>query len=1272
MLRGITLRGAVSLNIITMIGIGPLITIPLVLAQLAGPLALLGWIVGAVVALCDGLVWAELGSRYPSSGGTYVYLREIFGSQRWGRLLAFLFNWQYFLSASLVISTGYIGFANYAGYIFPGIANVPAQGHLVALGIGLLTIAMLYRRITTIASFGIALAATAIGTLIIVGIAGYSHADFHRAFTLDSPVSFGLGFLAGLGGALYITLYDYAGYSAIALVAEECREPRRTLPLAIISSILLVLGLYLFLQIGVLSAIPWRTLVGHNGSPAPAQAQYVASTVVGNVWGIWPARAVTVLILITAFASVYGGLLGASRVPFAAARDGAFLPMFAKLHPSKHFPYVSLLGMGAISLIACFFDLNFVIAVVGTSGILIGSIGQIAALFVMRGRGERSPFRMWLYPIPALLALLGWALAFANTGAAAMELGVGWLCAGIVVYLLVAKAQSAWPFAAAVAAAMLVLFAPLSTHAATNVQAVPKPFFMYGAAFFYERVPRAQWPQALALYRRLGINTIDLYVMWNWHEPQEGRFDFTGRTNARRDLIGLFKLLHADNMRVVLRPGPVIRNEWRNGGYPAWLLERPEYRMPLRDVLEGRYPATATLQNAHSDAAAAEWMRNPVHMRYATRWLQRVLRTLRPWHSDIVAVALDDDQGAYLDNDTWPAPNFHRYIAYLASVVHRAAGASMPVFINTYQMKVPASSPAWAWGNWYQSDAYSIGEHDRAQLEFSTGLLQTQLRRGIEIGEFQAGWLQGADEPAPRAADPANTTLALHTLLQMGAHGIVNFPVQDTLDPAGWEAPWSNAFYSWDAAFSVQLRPQARYRPTQRFGEIVSRYGALLARTHPAADAAIAYLTSAYDAAHLTNADVAAIAQSTIGAQRGCRIMRITCALVDLRYIPSAELARYQTLIVPRTGLRRAYVRTVLQKLARFRAGHGRIVRSARNAQIASPAAGGIPNATLLLADDERYGFLDVVNYGRSIFRTPGRKLHVGRFSADVPALAIAPRDALLVPLDVPANAPRAALSTGYSSMATASPRPRLPLRSGSWVSAKLLQGVGTVYSADVFGDGYPAVVFQNGTSRLIVSPCAGARAFVYEDKARTENLFTTVGGLRDAWTPQLPPSQRDYIAKYTHPIATGTFNRCYAVRLARTRATFTYAAPDAPPHGAVYRKTIALGPNDSFVVTTQARFAGSSRERAVQLTSFALPRNRRILAASNAYAIYEPARNRAVLVAWQSSDVAAQRLEEHAGDALLTLTYAAAAACRTYYGLARVRSRAQAQAALRAFANRP
>jgi hypothetical protein len=709
---------------------------------------------------------------------------------------------------------------------------------------------------------------------------------------------------------------------------------------------------------------------------------------------------------------------------------------------------------------------------------------------------------------------------------------------------------------------------------------------------------------------------------------------------------------------VVLRPGPVIRNEWRNGGYPAWLLIRPEYRMPLRDVLEGRYPATATLQNQRSDAAASEWLHNSTHLRYAARWLDRVYEAVAPWRSDILAIALDDDQGAYLDNDTWPAPHFHRYIAWLASIARRRL-PGVPVFINTYQMKVTASAPVWAWGNWYQSDAYSIGEHDRAQLEFSAGLLQTQPRAlPLMMSEFQAGWLQGAAEPAPRPADPSNTTLALHTLLQMGAHGVVNFPVQDTFDPAGWEAPWANAFYSWDAALSLQLTPQARYAPTADFGRLIAQYGSPLTRTHPAADAAIAYLASAYDPSRITNAEIARIADATISAQKGCRIVRITCAIVDLSYATQAQLARFPVLIVP-VAIADPLLPHIRSTLAAY---HGRIVAGARNARIAHPAAGGIPNAVLLVSDDERFGFLDVVNYSYRTSESDPARVRFGRFSADVPRLSVPARSALFLPLGV---APMPAKLPGRRSQNGGG----VPLRAGSYVPETLPARQG-VSAADVFGDGSLDTIFTTRTMRLIVTPCAGARAFVFEDLREEQNLFTTVGGLRDAWSLRLPPSSRDYIAPYTHPIPAGTFNRCYRVTRGLRSATFTYDAPDAPPHGGTFRKTIAIAADGTLTERLNATFPSGGAQRPQQLTSIAVSRSTVVIARRGAAGFYDPQRGQLFAVLWPSGD-ASVTIDRHASDALMTFTYRAARDCELRFAVLHAAGAREAQAELATLANR-
>lgn len=1269
MIRGIGLRSAVAINVITMVGIGPLITIPLVLAQLAGPLALIGWIAGAIVALCDGLVWAELSSRYPGSGGTYVYLREIFGRDRWGRLFAFLFNWQFLLFAPCILATGYLGFAIYLGYLVPGIGASHAAQVATAIAVGVLTIVLLYRRITAIAITGSVFAVIAVLTMLAVMAAAFlPHSHIQQAFALPPHVKLGVGFLAGLGGALYITLYDYLGYGDAALLGDEVKHPHRTIPLAVLFSILIVAALYIALQIGILAhGIP-------TGDP-----QFIASSVVAESWGPLAARVVTVLILATAFASVYGNLVGFARIPYAAAKDGEFFRPFAHLHPRGQFPDVALLVIGSAALLACFFQLGDVIAILTAGIVLIQGVMQIVGLFIMRARNEPAPFRMWLYPLPALVALAGWLYAFAYTGTRAIELGVGWLLVGVLAYLLTAKSQRRWPFAAALIVG-LCFVQPMPVQAAAwpgsaivqrsgyPVYTVDgKPFFVYGAAFFYERIPRSQWDASLSHYRALGINTIDLYVMWNWHETRDGSFDFDGQTNARRDLLGLLRAIDRNGFKVILRPGPVIRNEWRNGGYPDWLLKRPEYNMPLHDVLEGRYPATATLQNQRSDDAAAEWMRNRTHMRYVSRWLRRVLHAVAPWNRDVIAIALDDDQGAYLDNQTWPAPHFQNYIRYLASVVRGSVGPHVPLFINTYDMKVTASAPVWAWGNWYQSDAYSIGEHDRSQLEFSTGLIATQPHVPVMISEFQAGWLQGADQAVPRPADPTNTTLAINTLLQAGAHGFVNFPVQDTFNPPGWEAPWANAFYSWDAALSLQMTHQNRWLPTHDFGEIVHEIGPLLAQVHVKADAAIAYLTSAYDPAKLTKNDVFTIAQATMDAQRDCRARRITCVLIDLRFVSSGDLQRYPELIVPPLPLHLLVIASVGAKLEVYRSRGGRTVASAQAARVTRPAAGGIPDAVLLADPTEHYGLLSVVNYSRVAVHLAELTVHLNGRQVRMPTLIVPARDSALIPVAVPVEL----YSMHYRGI-TPLPRPPVRVQGGRQLFLRPHSFVAGP-SGNSFQDGFGTIDFENALIHLVVSPCAGARAFIFEDKQVHENIFTTIGGLRDVWTPASVPSGRDYIAKYTHPIEAGTFNRCYDAKAKSSIfATFAYEAPDAPGGRASFYRTITLDTGrPAFTILTRTQFANPN-ERAQQVTSFSASPATRILRVANGYGLFDVRRQRVTEVAWPAADVEKHSLDKHADDALLTLTFSAGGTREVRFGVEAAQSAAQAQAALAAFAKLP
>ncbi|MGA7746034.1 MAG: amino acid permease [Candidatus Aquilonibacter sp.] len=443
LVRGVGLLGAVAVNVITMIGIGPLITIPLVLGALHGPLSLIGWVLGAVLALCDGLVWAELGSAYPRSGGTYGYLLAIFGRVGIGPLPAFLFVWQTIFSAPLLLASGYIGFANYAGYLFPALTGSPLALKALAVGVGVVTLIALYRGIKTIERVSVLLGAIAVLTLLCVAGASFIHWSPQLASTMAPHDSFWAGLRAGLGSALIIAMYDYLGYNAANTIADEVVTPARTLPRAIGIAIALVAALYITLQTGVLGAIPWQQFVPLADGSLPPLGQHLASAIVERVLGVPAAIGITLLILITAFASVYGNLLGASRIPYAAAQDGIFLRPFAHVHGHHRFPDVSLVVIGGIALVACFFTLDQVINALTAGIVLVQSVAQIVALFIMRARGVRAPYRMWMFPLPALIALVGWIYIFCSAGAWPIIFGLLSLILGACVYFV--GAVRWWP-----------------------------------------------------------------------------------------------------------------------------------------------------------------------------------------------------------------------------------------------------------------------------------------------------------------------------------------------------------------------------------------------------------------------------------------------------------------------------------------------------------------------------------------------------------------------------------------------------------------------------------------------------------------------------------------------------------------------------------------------------------------------------------------------------------------------------------------------------------
>ena len=443
--RRITLLPATALNMSNMIGIGPFITIPLLMTGLGGPQALLGWAVALVIVIADGLIWSELGAAMPGSGGTYRYLREGFGP-RYGRLMAFLFIWQFILSGPLEIASGYIGFANYARYVWPDMDR--ASGMAIAVAVGLVNIALLYRRIDSISRLTVTLWVGTLATTLAVILSGAFHFNPARAFDVPPDAfRFSLGFLVGLGASARIGIYDYLGYYNICYIGDEVKNPGRVIPRAILISVVAVALIYAGINLSLIGVVSWREFVPASQHP---QADFIVSIFMERLYGTHVATVFTLMVLWTAFGSVFALLLGYSRIPYAAALDGTFFRVFARVHPDKHFPHVSLVVIGVIALLCSTFSLGVVIDALLTTRILVQFIGQIAA--VVRLRAVRPdmprPFRMWLYPLPALVALVGWVFVLGTSEPLVILFGLVTLALGIGVFFAWSWRTGHWPFGA--------------------------------------------------------------------------------------------------------------------------------------------------------------------------------------------------------------------------------------------------------------------------------------------------------------------------------------------------------------------------------------------------------------------------------------------------------------------------------------------------------------------------------------------------------------------------------------------------------------------------------------------------------------------------------------------------------------------------------------------------------------------------------------------------------------------------------------------------------
>ncbi len=440
--RRLSLVQAVSLNMGMMVGVGPFITIPPFLATLGGPHAMVGWLLGALVAIADGMVWSELTAAFPGSGGTFHFYDAIFGRSTTGRLLKFLFVWQFLFSGPLELASGAIGLGNYAGFYWGtlkttawtlplGGANawVVTWGQVAASGAMLAVVALAYRRIEVAGRLMVVLWVGMLATVAFVIVAGLTRFQPSLAFDFP-PDAWRLNgrFAFGLGAALGIAMYDFLGYYQVCYLGDEVADPERTIPRAILISAVAVASIYLTMNISILGVVPWRKVIA---------SQHIASDFMLLRFGPGAARVVTAMILWTGATSIFAGILSYSRVPYAAARSGHFFRALAATHPTGDFPHRSLLLIGLTSAAVCFFSLETVIAALLTSRILIQFVGQIGTVFYLRTRPElveRLRFRMPLFPIPALLSLAGWLYVFSTTSAETLLFGVVSLVCGVAAF----------------------------------------------------------------------------------------------------------------------------------------------------------------------------------------------------------------------------------------------------------------------------------------------------------------------------------------------------------------------------------------------------------------------------------------------------------------------------------------------------------------------------------------------------------------------------------------------------------------------------------------------------------------------------------------------------------------------------------------------------------------------------------------------------------------------------------------------------------------------
>jgi len=394
-----------------------------------GPAGVLAWLLGALLAYMDGMVWAELGAKWPEAGGSYVFLGKLYEGKTVGKLMPFLFIWQTTIQAPLVIASGAIGFAKYFSFLVPlgDIEKKVVSGALVLLLVGLL-----YRRINSIGKISVVLWVITGGTFLWLIFSGVGHFNARQAFAIDLR-SFDSSTLlfAAMGKASLNAVYSYLGYYNVCHLGGEIKNPERNIPRSILISITGIALLYLAMQTMLLGVLPWQQVAVSDFVVSEYFEHIYQSHLVGQV--------ATLLILVIAASALFAGILGYSRIPYAAALKGDFFSVFARVHPRFHFPHVSLLVIGGVGfLFSLLFRLGEVITAILMMRMLVQFVSQAAGLIAWRYSEPNilRPFRMPLFPLPAILSICIWLFIFFNNEVKYQLFAVSIILSGTVAHFL--------------------------------------------------------------------------------------------------------------------------------------------------------------------------------------------------------------------------------------------------------------------------------------------------------------------------------------------------------------------------------------------------------------------------------------------------------------------------------------------------------------------------------------------------------------------------------------------------------------------------------------------------------------------------------------------------------------------------------------------------------------------------------------------------------------------------------------------------------------------